>query len=52
MIQYCEKIQSYMLIFNHERGRKPMLYTERHNQILRYLETHSSVTVQELAKSL
>ena len=29
-----------------------MLYTERHNQILRYLETHSSVTVQELAKSL
>ena len=29
-----------------------MLYTERHNQILRYLETHNSVTVQELAKSL
>ena len=29
-----------------------MLYTERHHQILRYLETHSSVTVQELSKSL
>ena len=27
-----------------------MLYTERHHQILRYLETHSSVTVQELSK--
>lgn len=29
-----------------------MLYTERHKQILRYLERHSSVTVQELSASL
>lgn len=29
-----------------------MLYTERHHQILRYLETHSSVTVHELSKSI
>lgn len=29
-----------------------MLYTERHQEILRYLETHRSVTVQDLSKNL
>lgn len=44
-----------MSVNAHNRAHKgdiDMLYTERHKQILNYLETHSSASVQDLAKGL